>query len=72
MAIGKDPRTSELIPSDCLITLVRELLPDLTKIKWDEMTMDNESSHAAHYSAHFDTKIGSLAFYFGFQTTTFF
>ncbi|KRZ25176.1 hypothetical protein T4B_11937 [Trichinella pseudospiralis] len=42
--IGKDPRTSELIPSDCLITLVRELLSDLTKIKWDEMTMDNESS----------------------------
>ncbi|KRZ18721.1 hypothetical protein T11_10456 [Trichinella zimbabwensis] len=41
-ALGKDPRTAALTAADCLITFARELLPEQTRIKWDELTMEDE------------------------------
>ncbi|KRX21135.1 RNA-binding protein 28, partial [Trichinella nelsoni] len=45
-ALGKDPRTAELTAAEILITLSREKLPKMTRIKWDEATKADETARS--------------------------
>ncbi|KRZ81526.1 hypothetical protein T08_11933, partial [Trichinella sp. T8] len=45
-ALGKDPRTEALTAAECLITVARESLPEQSRIKWDEQTMEDESAQS--------------------------
>ncbi|KRZ33776.1 RNA-binding protein 28, partial [Trichinella pseudospiralis] len=45
-ALGKDPRTAELTAAEMLITLIREKLPKMTRIKWDEVTKADETAQS--------------------------
>ncbi|KAL1230104.1 Biotin synthase [Trichinella spiralis] len=38
----KKRKDAALTAADCLITVARELLPEQTRIKWDELTMEDE------------------------------